>query len=216
MSTANTNKVRESQNSLPCSAAQVRDAQLKRLVAMKTNQRIFENLETRKDDRKENRLQQSRIDERRISPPGSEVKASRKEHHFCQCQRIDERETMIGKIDVMFGQNHGLVHDQKSEYSPEIKCDDEAFLRFLKGSLLEAPSHFVHGRSLLGTIAMLTPDVEMQQPFELIAFSILGIVGGVASVAFASGIGTLRPRCRELPNWTQYFQPAVAGLYCRW
>ena len=29
---------------------------------------------------------------------------------------------------------------------------------------------------------------------------------------FAKGIATLRPRCKALPLWTQYFQPAVAGL----
>jgi CIC family chloride channel protein len=37
-------------------------------------------------------------------------------------------------------------------------------------------------------------------------------VGGLASVVFAFGIGALRPRCKALPPWTQYFQPALAGL----
>jgi CIC family chloride channel protein len=31
-------------------------------------------------------------------------------------------------------------------------------------------------------------------------------------VAFSSGIERLRPRCNALPRWTQYFQPALAGL----
>jgi CIC family chloride channel protein len=56
------------------------------------------------------------------------------------------------------------------------------------------------------------PAVEMKRPTELIAYAILGIVGGLASVVFSSGIGFLRPRCRALPRWTQYLQPAVAGL----
>jgi CIC family chloride channel protein len=34
----------------------------------------------------------------------------------------------------------------------------------------------------------------------------------LASVLFAKGIATLRPRCKALPFWTQYFQPAAAGL----
>jgi chloride channel protein, CIC family len=52
----------------------------------------------------------------------------------------------------------------------------------------------------------------MTQPLELIAYSILGIVGGVASVVFASGIGIFRPAAKALPRWTQYLQPAIAGL----
>jgi len=56
------------------------------------------------------------------------------------------------------------------------------------------------------------PAVQLQRPSELIAYAILGVVGGLASVAFASGIATLRPWCKSLPRWTQYFQPALAGL----
>jgi CIC family chloride channel protein len=56
------------------------------------------------------------------------------------------------------------------------------------------------------------PPVELKQPSELIAYAVLGVVGGLASVVFSSGIATLRPRFKALPNWTQYFQPALAGL----
>ena len=56
------------------------------------------------------------------------------------------------------------------------------------------------------------PSVQLQRPSELIAYSILGVVGGLASVLFSAGIATLRPRCKALPLWTQYLQPAVAGL----
>src|SRR5262249_58720906 len=56
------------------------------------------------------------------------------------------------------------------------------------------------------------PAVELKRPSELLAYAILGVVGGLASVAFSSGIAALRPRCKALPRWTQYFQPAIAGL----
>lgn len=56
------------------------------------------------------------------------------------------------------------------------------------------------------------PTVQMKQPTELIAYSVLGIIGGFASVALSSGIAFLRPRCRALPRWSHYFQPAIAGL----
>jgi chloride channel protein, CIC family len=56
------------------------------------------------------------------------------------------------------------------------------------------------------------PAVQIQSPAELLAYSILGIIGGFASVALSGAIGNLRPRCKALPRWTQYLQPAVAGV----
>ena len=38
------------------------------------------------------------------------------------------------------------------------------------------------------------------------------IVGGLAAVVFAKAIGYFRPRLRAWPRWTQYLQPAAAGL----
>jgi len=56
------------------------------------------------------------------------------------------------------------------------------------------------------------PAVQLERPSELIAYAILGVVGGLAAVVFSTGIATLRPKFKALPLWTQYFQPAVAGL----
>ena len=44
---------------------------------------------------------------------------------------------MVRKIDVMRGENHRLVQDEKSENRPEIKGDDQAFPKFKEDSLLE-------------------------------------------------------------------------------
>jgi CIC family chloride channel protein len=38
------------------------------------------------------------------------------------------------------------------------------------------------------------------------------VVGGVSSLVMVKLIGSLRPRLKALPRWTQYFQPAAAGL----
>lgn len=56
------------------------------------------------------------------------------------------------------------------------------------------------------------PPLEILRPQELLAYAVLGVIGGFAAVIFARGIGWLRPKLKRLPRWTQYFQPAVAGL----
>jgi hypothetical protein len=37
----------------------------------------------------------------------------------------------------MLGENHGLVYDEKSEECPEIKYDNQTFLKLQKDFLLE-------------------------------------------------------------------------------
>lgn len=79
--------------------------------------------------------------------------------------------------------------------------------------VISAISSVVVMRWFLGSESLFRiPAVKPVRPSEFIAYSILGIVGGLASVAFSSGVAALRPRCKALPHWTQYFQPALAGL----
>jgi len=47
---------------------------------------------------------------------------------------------------------------------------------------------------------------------ELFAYAVLGVAGGVASLVLVKLVGFLRPRLKALPRWTQYLQPALAGL----
>ena len=79
--------------------------------------------------------------------------------------------------------------------------------------VLSAVSSVVVMRWFLGSEPFFRiPTVELKNPTELIAYAILGVVGGFASLAFSAGIGGLRPRLKAMPRWTQYFQPAIAGL----
>jgi CIC family chloride channel protein len=79
--------------------------------------------------------------------------------------------------------------------------------------VLSAVSSVVVMRWFLGSESLFRiPVVQLKQPAELIAYGILGVVGGLASVMFSLGISTLRPWCKAMPRWTQYFQPALAGL----
>lgn len=79
--------------------------------------------------------------------------------------------------------------------------------------VLSAISSVVVVRWVLGAQSTFRiPPLEVLRPQELLAYAVLGLVGGFAAVAFARSIGWLRPRLKSLPRWTQYLQPAVAGL----
>ena len=56
------------------------------------------------------------------------------------------------------------------------------------------------------------PTITLRDPRELIAYAVLGVVGGFAALAFSKALGFLRPRLRDLPVWSQYCQPGIAGL----
>lgn len=79
--------------------------------------------------------------------------------------------------------------------------------------VLSAVSSVVVTRTLLGAEPLFRiPPIEVTRPSELLAYSVLGIAGGMASLVFAKAIGFLRPRLKAMPHWTQYFQPAIAGF----
>jgi CIC family chloride channel protein len=111
----------------------------------------------------------------------------------------------------------GLAAAFNAPISAVLFVIEEVIGRWTAGILgsvvLAAVSSVVVMRWFLGSESLFRiPAVQLQRPSELIAYSILGIVGGFASLAFASGLGSLRPWCKALPRWTQHLQPAVAGL----
>ena len=111
----------------------------------------------------------------------------------------------------------GLAAAFNAPISAVLFVIEEVIGRWTAGVLgsvvLSAVSSVVVMRWFLGSESLFRiPAVELKRPSELLAYAILGVVGGLASVAFSSGIATLRPWCKSLPRWTQYFQPAIAGL----
>ncbi|MHB8541536.1 MAG: chloride channel protein [Candidatus Acidiferrales bacterium] len=79
--------------------------------------------------------------------------------------------------------------------------------------ILAAISSVVVMREFLGSAPMFrVPAMEFRSPVELIGYAVLGVVSGVASIAFLKFIVYFRPRLKQLPRWTQYVQPAAAGL----
>jgi CIC family chloride channel protein len=111
----------------------------------------------------------------------------------------------------------GLAAAFNAPISAVLFVIEEVIGRWTAGILgsvvLSAVSSVVVMRWFLGSESLFRiPAVQLERPSELIAYAILGIVGGLASVVFSTGIARLRPRFKALPLWTQYLQPPIAGL----
>jgi CIC family chloride channel protein len=111
----------------------------------------------------------------------------------------------------------GLAAAFNAPISAVLFVIEEVIGRWSAGILgsvvLSAISSVVVVRWFLGSEPLFRiPLVALVRPAELIAYVVLGIVGGIAAVVFAKAIGFFRPRLRDWPRWAQYFQPALAGL----
>ena len=79
--------------------------------------------------------------------------------------------------------------------------------------VLAAVSAVVIARWFWGSEPMFrVPPIALRDPRELLAYAVLGLVGGVASLVFAKALGFLRPLLRAQPQWSQMLQPAAAGF----
>jgi CIC family chloride channel protein len=111
----------------------------------------------------------------------------------------------------------GLAAAFNAPISAVLFVIEEVIGRWSAGILgavvLSAVASVVIVRFFLGAEALFRiPVTAFVRPAELIAYTALGLIGGVAAVLFAKGISFLRPRFRALPRWTHYFQIAAAGL----
>ena len=79
--------------------------------------------------------------------------------------------------------------------------------------VLAAVSAVVTMRSFMGSESLFrVPPFRVASAGELLAYVVLGIIGGCASLAFLKWLAYARPRIQQWPSWTHYFQPAAAGL----
>jgi chloride channel protein, CIC family len=111
----------------------------------------------------------------------------------------------------------GLAAAFNAPISAVLFVIEEVIGRWSAGILgsvvLSAVASVVVVRSFLGSEPLFRiPLTTFKRPSELLAYAVLGLVGGLASVVFAKSVGYLRPRLKALPRWTHYFQPSVAGL----
>lgn len=111
----------------------------------------------------------------------------------------------------------GLAAAFNAPVSAVLFVIEEIIGRWNSGALgavvLSAISGVVVERGLMGSEPLFRiPVYRLAHPSELLAYAVLGIVGGFSSVIFVQLIAFLRPRLKALPRRTQYLQPAIAGF----
>ena len=111
----------------------------------------------------------------------------------------------------------GLAAAFNAPISAVLFVIEEVIGRWSAGILgsvvLSAISSVVVVRFFMGSEPLFRiPPVGLIRPQELLAYAALGAIGAFAAIIFAKGICFFRPRLKALPRWTQYFQPAIAGL----
>lgn len=111
----------------------------------------------------------------------------------------------------------GLAAAFNAPISAVLFVIEEVIGRWSAGVLgaivLSAISSVVVVRGFLGGEPLFRiPVFRLVHAWELIAYAVLGVVGGIASLIFVKIIDSVRPRLQRLPRWTFYAQPAAAGL----
>src|SRR5713101_6096623 len=68
-------------------------------------------------------------------------------------------------------------------------------------------------RLLLGNDPLFkVPQYQLESPAEFLIYAVLGLLGGLLSVAFTKSLLELRERFVRLPRKTMWFPPAVGGV----
>jgi CIC family chloride channel protein len=68
-------------------------------------------------------------------------------------------------------------------------------------------------RVLLGNHPLFkVPQYQLVHPAEFAVYAVLGVAGGLVSVAFTKLLLGMRARFLRFPQWTVWFQPVVGGL----
>jgi CIC family chloride channel protein len=79
--------------------------------------------------------------------------------------------------------------------------------------VLSSATSWVTLHLLLGDEPLFhVPSYQLVSPIEFITYAVLGIAGGLVSVAFVKLLLAIRKYCMGLPRSTEWMQPAIGGL----
>jgi len=79
--------------------------------------------------------------------------------------------------------------------------------------VLASATSWVVLRLMLGNNPLFrVPQYELVHPFEFAIYAMLGVAGGLVSVAFTKLLLRMREEFLQLPRWTCWFQPLAGGL----
>jgi CIC family chloride channel protein len=79
--------------------------------------------------------------------------------------------------------------------------------------VLASATSWVVLRLLLGDNPLFkVPQYQLVHPIEFAIYAVLGVAGGVVSVAFTKLLLGMRERFLGMPTWTCWFQPVAGGL----
>ena len=80
--------------------------------------------------------------------------------------------------------------------------------------VLASATSWVVLRLLLGNSPLFkVPQYQLVHPLELVIYAVLGVAGGLVSVAFTKLLLGMRARFLRFPKTTVWFQPVVGGLF---
>src|SRR5579864_7397362 len=80
--------------------------------------------------------------------------------------------------------------------------------------VLASATSWVVLRLLLGNSPLFkVPQYELVDPLELAIYAVLGVAGGLVSVAFTKLLLGMRARFLRFPKTTVWFQPVVGGIF---
>jgi CIC family chloride channel protein len=83
----------------------------------------------------------------------------------------------------------------------------------LGSAVVASVASVVVERAILGNEPLFhVPTYRLVHPAELVAYAVLGVFGGLVSLAFTKGLLGLRALFRRLPKRTLMFQPALGGV----
>jgi len=83
----------------------------------------------------------------------------------------------------------------------------------LGSTVVASVASVVVARSILGNEPLFhVPAYELVHPAELIVYALLGVLGGLVSLAFCKGLLAARGSFAKLPRWTRVWQPAMGGV----